>query len=198
MSGLGEAPGTPRLEHVDTAHWCGHGTSSGSGGWVGQRLGKDGRLGQSVMEPAGKQRQALLFNFYSFCYTVQHAESWFPDQGWNPAHFNRKCLRADSLGTNPHTHTRPPPAPTDTQRGGRGLPVTLPLDSKAPKGLHLGGEPNLPPRPPPGARHGSQESGTQGGRRWGCGGGSREQSPKEQDWRSWCGQRGPCPLLGHR
>lgn len=92
-------------------------------------------------------------------------------------------------------HTRPPPATTDAQRGGRGLPLTLPLDSKAPKGLHLGGEPN-PPRPPPGARHGSQESCTQGGQRWGCGGGSRGQSPKEQDGRSWRGQRCPCPLLG--
>lgn len=58
-----------------------HGTSSGGGGLVGQRLGKDGRLGQSVMEeelpePAGKQRQALpFFLFLFFCYTVQRAES---------------------------------------------------------------------------------------------------------------------------
>lgn len=77
--------------------------------------------------------------------------------------------------------------------------MTLPLDSKALKGVHLGGEPA--PQHPPGARHRSQESGVQVGQGRGFGGGSRGQSPKEQSGGqrggSWRGQRGPCPLLGH-
>lgn len=56
--------------------------------------------------------------------------------------------------------------------------MTLPLDSKALKGVHLGGEPA--PQHPPGARHRRQESGTRAVQGRGLGGGSRGQSPGEQ------------------